>query len=142
MKLSKKEAAITQLCDAISLFKLGRFISSITLAAASEEVLAQLLKSQANKPGAPYITAEEIEAGMFDMFKDFLGVRNYHTYRNKTKNELKHHGAVINKDYISGNFKQIALNHISGALVNFKGVYNKLPDETIIQDFCTDVGIS
>ncbi len=142
MRVSKEQAAILQLCDAIKLFKQERYISAITLAAASEEVLAQLLKQHSVKTGTPYFTAEELEAGMFDMFKDFLGVRNYHAYRNKIKNELKHHGDENNKDILSGDFQQVALNHIAGSVHNFKMVYNHLPKEKVIEDFCLEIGIS
>lgn len=142
MKVTKEQAAILQLCDAIALFNKERYISAITLAAASEEVLAQLLKQHSAKTGTPYFTAEELEAGMFDMFKDFLGVRNYHAYRNKIKNELKHHGDDCNKDVLTGDFRQIALNHISGAVQNFKMVNGHLPKEPVISDFCIEIGIS
>lgn len=142
MRATKQEAAILQLCDAIALFKKERYISAITLAAASEEVLAQLLKQHSAKTGTPYFTAEELEAGMFDMFKDFLGVRNYHAYRNKIKNELKHHGDENNKDVLTGDFRQIALNHIAGAIQNFKMVNGHLPKEQVITDFCIEIGIS
>lgn len=39
MRVSKEQVAILQLCDAIELFKKERYISAITLAGASEEVL-------------------------------------------------------------------------------------------------------
>ena len=142
MKATKEQAAIFQLCDAIDLFKNERYISAITLAAASEEVLAQLLKQHSDKTGTPFFTAEELEAGMFDMFKDFLGVRNYHAYRNKIKNELKHHGGESNKDVLTGDFRQVAINHIAGAIQNYKFVNNHLPDEKVITDFCIEIGIS
>lgn len=114
MRATKQQAAILQLCDAIELFKKEPYISAITLAAASEEVLAQLLKQHAAKTGTPYFTAEELEAGMFDMFKDFL----------------------------TGDFRQIALNHIAGAVQNFKMVNGYLPKKPVITDFCIEIGIS
>lgn len=79
---------------------------------------------------------------MFDMFKDFLGVRNYHAYRNKIRNELKHHGKERNQDFLTGDFRQVALNHIAGAIQNYRFVYNHLPKEKVIQDFCLEIGIS
>lgn len=141
MKVTKQQAAILQLSDAIELFKNKRYVSSITLAAASEEILAQFLKQHANKTGIPYFTAEEIEEGMFDLFVDFLGIRNYHAYRNNIRNELKHHGES-NKDVLTGNFKQIALNHIAGAIQNFKMAENHLPSVKVITDFCLEFGIT
>ncbi|OYU95973.1 MAG: hypothetical protein CFE21_06040 [Bacteroidetes bacterium B1(2017)] len=142
MKLSKEQAAISQLCDAIELFCNGKYVSAITLAAASEEVLAQLVNIHSKKTGIPYSTAEDTEAAMFYRFKDFLGIRNYHAYRNKIKNELKHHGDLGNKDFLTGNFKQIALNHIAGSIVNYKTIYNKLTNEKKITEFCLEIGLS
>jgi hypothetical protein len=49
MKVSKEHAAICQLCDAIELFRKEKYVSAITLAAASEEVLAQLVYLHAEK---------------------------------------------------------------------------------------------
>lgn len=142
MKVSKEQAAISQLCDAIDLFRKEKYVSAITLAAASEEVLAQLVNLHAEKTGIPFSKAEDTEAAMFDMFKDFLGIRNYHAYRNKIKNELKHHGDEGNKDFLTGNFKQIALNHIAGSIVNYKTIYNKMPNEKVVTDFCLEIGLS
>ena len=34
----------------------------------------------------------EIDADLFEMYKDILGINNYLSYRNNTRNELKHHG--------------------------------------------------
>ena len=142
MKISKQQAAILQLCDAIELFKKERYISAITLAAASEEVMAQILKQQSIKTGTPHFSAEEIEASLFDMSKEFLGISNYHAYRNRIKNELKHHGDLKNKNVLTGDFKQIALNHVSGAIINYKLIYGKLPNHKGILEFCADIGIS
>lgn len=142
MRVTKKQAAIFQLCDAIELFKKHRYISAITLAGAAEEILAELLKKHSKKTGVPAFSAEELEAGLFDMFSDFLGIRNYHTYRHKLKNELKHHGGEKNKDVLKGDFRQFALNHIAGAIKNYKFVHNRLPDEKLIIDFCHEIGIS
>ena len=142
MEVSKKEVAILQLCDAINLFKRERYISSITLAGASEEVLAQLLSRQKRKTVFRYYTAEELEAGTFDMFEHFFGVKNYYSYRNKIKNELKHHGDKKNKEVLSGDFRQVALNHISAAVQNYKMMNGQLPNEEIITEFCNEIGIS
>jgi len=142
MRVSKEQAAIFQLCDAIKLFKQERHISAITLAAASEEVLAQLLRQHSIRTGMSYFTEEELNAGMFDMFKDFLGIKNHHAFRNKIKHELKHHGDEKNKDILIGNFRQVALNHIAGSVQNYKMIYNYLPNEKVIEDFCLEIGIS
>jgi hypothetical protein len=142
MKISKEDAAIIQLCDAVDLFFRQRYISSITLAAAAEEVIGKLLKSR-TKPGhAPKPTMEELETGLFELSKDILGIDNYPAYRRKIRNELKHHGDESNMEVLSAIFKRIAQMHISGAINNYKIMYNKLPDVVIIRDYCLKVGLS
>lgn len=141
VKITKEQAAITQLSDAIELYQSAKYVSAITLAAASEEILSQFIRLRSEKTGIPYPTAEDIDAGMFDMFKDFLGIRNYHSYRNKIRNELKHHGQT-NKDTLSGKFDEIALDHIAGSIRNYKMLHNKLPTEKTIIEFCESKGIN
>jgi hypothetical protein len=142
MKISKEQAAINQLCDAIDLFRKERYVSSITLAAAAEEILAQFVNIYAKQTGIPISTEVKNQAYMYRMFKEFLGVKNYYAYRNNIKNELKHHGDNGNKDILSGNFKQIALNHIAGSIGNYKAISYKLPNEKIIEEFCLEIGLS
>jgi hypothetical protein len=79
---------------------------------------------------------------MFEMFRDFLGIKNHHSYRNKIKNELKHHGNQNNKEVLRVDFRQISLTHISGAIQNYKLANDHLPEEQIVTDFCIEIGIS
>lgn len=140
--LSKTDAAIFQLTDAIRLYDEQRFISAITLAAAAEEVLGQMLKLKSTESNIPMHTAIETETFLFDQFKDFLGIENYKAYRKKVSNELKHHGQKNNHDIIKDNFKKIALNHIAGALTNYKLLFGNLPQNKTIIAFCSEVGFS
>jgi hypothetical protein len=142
MKIQKEYAALMQLCDAIELFHKERYISAITLAAASEEIFAQLLKQDSAKTKIAHSSAEELETTLFRANQDILGIRNYHYYRNKIKNELKHHGDEQNKETLNGDFRQVALNQIGGCIVNFKMIYKTLPKEKNIQDFCLEIGLS
>jgi hypothetical protein len=142
VKICKEQAAINQLCDAIELFNRGRYISAITLAAAAEELLVKLLKLHSGNINIPLSSAEDLEAFMFESTKEILEIENYHAYRSKIRNELKHHGSKNNKNLLKGDFKQIALNHIAGAIVNYKTIYSKLPDDRLILEFCNENGLS
>jgi hypothetical protein len=135
---SKEQIAIEELSDAINLFNQGRYFSSILLASASEEILAQMLKSKGNNTA----NAFDIEEFMFEATKDILKINNYYSYRNNTRNELKHHGDENNKDELSGNFKKIASTHISAAIINYKLNNGILPDNEIIKKYCLEKGIS
>lgn len=140
--IKKEQAAVEQLCDAIELFNKKRFLSAITLAAAAEEITAQLLKQHSKKTNIPLITDEELDTFLFDETKDQLGIENYHGYKNKIRNELKHHGDETNKDNINGNFRRAALTHIKGAINNYFLVNRSLPDNEIIKAFCDKIGLN
>ena len=142
MFISKEQAALYQLCDAIGLFRNERYISALTLSAASEEILAQLVKQDATKKKLPKKTAEDLETALFDISKEIHGIKNYRSYRNNIKNELKHHGNETNKDVLNVNFRSIALNHIVGAIVNYKFLHNYFPKEELITDFRNEMGIN
>jgi hypothetical protein len=141
-KYLKEEIAFIQLTTAIELFNQKNFISAITLASAAEELFSAFLFHFAKSNNAEAINRAQLDAAMFDLTKDLLGIEDYISYRNRTRNELKHHGEENNKDYVSGDFKSIALMHISGAITNFKLRTNKLPKHNIIVDFCKQQGIS
>ncbi len=141
-KYLKEEIAFIQLTTAIELFNQKNFISAITLGSVAEELFSAFLSHYARENNLQILNRAEIDKAMFDLTKDFLGIENYISYRNRPRNELKHHGEENNKDYVSGNFKNIALMHISGAITNFKLRTNKLPEHKIIVDFCIQQGIS
>ena len=139
-EISKEDAALNQLEDAVRLFKEKRYESAITLSGSAEEILAQLLILHSKKTQIPISTAEELEADMFDLFSDILKVENYHNYRSKIRNELKHHD-FWSDPTIKGNFRQISLTHIAGAISNYRLVHHQYPQRKIIIDFCEEIGI-
>lgn len=141
-KYLKEEIAFIQLVTAIELFQQGNFISAITLGSVAEELFSAFLFHHAKNKNLPILNRAQIDEAMFDLTKDLLGIENYISYRNKTRNELKHHGEENNKDFVRGNFKDIALMHISGAIANYKLRTNKLPHRKVIVDFCNQHGIS
>lgn len=141
-KYSKEEIAFIQLIAAIELFNSKNYIPAITLGSVAEELFAAFLSHYLKEKNLPISNKAELDKAMFDLFKDFLGIENYISYRNKIRNELKHHGGENNKDVVSGDFKSIALMHISGAITNYKLRTNKIPKHKVIVDFCIDQGIS
>lgn len=138
MGVNKREIAIMQLCDAIVLFNQEHYVSAITLSGAAEEILAQFILINKAKTGAPMLSAEQIEN---DMFEVFLDEPDYHKVRSSTRNELKHH-SKNDREIVDCDFRQIAINHISGALQNYKVMYKHLPDEKVVKDFCIAIGFS
>ena len=139
---SKEKISLMQLTAAIELYNKRQFIPAITLGSAAEELNAVFLKQYGKRNNKRVSTKAELDKAMFDMFRHFLGIKDYMAYRNNTRNELKHHGDVNNKKTVKGNFRMVALNHISGAIINHKLRTNELPKNKIVRDFCSEQGIS
>lgn len=139
---SKEEIAFIQLEASIELYNKKNYIAAITLGGVAEELFSSFLKAYAQENNLKISNRAEIDQGLFEFSRDILGIDNYISYRNRTRNELKHHGEQSNKDYVKGNFKNIALMHISGAVTNYKLRTKRLPKHKIIIEFCVQKGIS
>lgn len=132
-KISKEHIAIIQLRDALSLYYNKSYISAITLAGASEEILGKLSKEKNST------TALEIESFLF---RTTFPSMNYQAERNKLRNELKHkYPGNNNTDY--ENFKATAETHLSAAIINLKLFTGTIPsEEKLIMKYCLERGIS
>ena len=159
--ISKKNIAIIQLRDAIRLYYDKSYISSITLAAAAEEILGKLsdekYSRQLGRPvkynyadDAAFLIAHFIPNGEIDLttlseeeqeqyYEDIQ--RQFISDRNKTRNKLKHKNER-EKEVEFSNFKKVAEDHIAGAIVNYKLFKNELPEDEIILKFSNEKGIS
>lgn len=159
--ISKKNIAIIQLRDAIRLYYDKSYISSITLAAAAEEILGKLSDEKYSRQlGRPVkynyaddaafsiahfipngdidlttLTEEEQEQYYDDIQRQFISERN------RTRNKLKHKNEG-EKEVEFSNFKKVAEGHIAGAIVNYKLFKNELPVDEIILKFSNEKGIS
>lgn len=118
------------------------YIAAITLGGVAEELFSSFLKAHAQDNNLAIPSRAEIDQGLFEFSRNILGIDNYISYRNRTRNELKHHGEQSNRNYAKGNFKDIALMHISGAITNYKLRTKRLPKHKIITEFCAQEGIS
>lgn len=139
---TKEEIAIEELEMAIGAFNHGFYVPAITLGAAAEELFGAVLKAWGKAEGKTVLTRAEIDKGLFDMTKEIHGIRDYMSWRNRIKNELKHHGGENNKEVVKADFRQIALNHISGAITNYKLLINRIPDSPEVVEFCKKEGIT
>ena len=81
------------------------------------------------------MTAEEQEQYYDDIQRQFISDRN------KTRNKLKHKNEG-EKEVEFSNFRQVAEDHIAGAIVNYKLFKNELPEDEIILKFSNEKGIS
>lgn len=141
-KYSKEEVALIQLESAIELFWQEKYVPAITLAGAAEEIYAVLLRKHSKKIGIPLPTQAKLEEGMFAALLGVDRIENYSADRNFTRNELKHHGKKDNVDFLEADFKQEAMNHIAGAVINCKMRIGAIPESEIVIVHCRKVGLS
>jgi hypothetical protein len=120
--ISKADIALRQLNDALRLFVDERFISSLTLAGAAEEIFARLLEGQGKMP----IT--EISIDLLKSFRKELGLdpeidhkpkKAFYEYWNWARNSVKHHGKK-DSDILEINDCDAAYWMIRRALANAK----------------------
>lgn len=159
--ISKKNIALIQLRDAIRLYYDKSYISSITLAAASEEILGKLSDEKYSRQMgrdaknnfvdnnafliAHFIPNDDIDLTSFSeeeqdsYYQDIE--KQYINDRNRTRNKLKHKSAG-EKEIEFSNFRQIAEDHIAGAIVNYKLFKNELPEDEIIVKYSNEKGVS
>lgn len=158
--ISREEAAILQLEDAINLFYQKRYISAITLSAAAEEILGKLSDEHYSK-----LLQKKTKSNFSDDTATFLSItasmiirdgkelsemqkeenaktirKEFILMRNKTRNSLKHYNpgdkGIPEKDLIN-----TALDHITGAIINYKYRIGQLPKNSIIERFCKIEGL-
>jgi hypothetical protein len=129
----KTDIAISQLRAAVQLYNASNYISAITLAAASEEILAQIAKVAS---GTNSVIDDKI---WIDQLADYLkqprpSVEKLAKSRNKVKNELKHHDSGEDRS-IEHDFRFEAETFILGAIRNFELIYGVMPKDRIIKRF-------
>ncbi|MEI8048195.1 MAG: hypothetical protein WCI92_12500 [Bacteroidota bacterium] len=159
--ISKKNIAIIQLRDSIRLYYDKSYISTITLAAAAEEILSKLSDEKYSKQlGRPVkynyaddsafsiahfiptsgidltVLTDEHQQKYFDEIQCMLIAD-----RNKIRNRLKHKNEG-EKEVEYSSFKEVAENHIAGAIVNYKLFTNVLPEDELILKYSNEKGIS
>lgn len=117
--ITKTEVASVQLIEAIDLFLAGKFLCAITLAGASEEILARLLNARGDK------SIVEDSFGAIQHIREVTGItvmdgrpRNEIFNKwNSARNSLKHHGKA-DDEALRINLFDEAFWMIKRALVN------------------------
>lgn len=162
--ISKEHIAIIQLKDALDLYFNQSYISAITLSAAAEEILAKLADQEAArklgvKPSEkiknnyadesaflianflPHSSLDKMSEAEKEIFKTEIK-EIFISNRNRVRNQLKHKNEWQHSVYFN-NFKKIAEEHLSGAIINLKLYKGELPDnEELILRYCNEKGIS
>lgn len=156
--ISKVEAAMLQLGDAIELYYKERYVSAITLAGAAEEIFSRLGSELLG--GNTRMDNADITASMMAMFDpdhvymDSLGEKEREVVfaqskkmhlqeHNRVRNELKHKTKSDENFSVADSFLQVARTHISNAICNIIISRTELPfKEPLIDKFCSTVGLS
>jgi hypothetical protein len=132
-KVSKIDISLVQLRTAIQLYNKRNFISAITLAGASEEILGQIAK-RSNGRNALIDDFEWTNQIADYLKKNRPPLRKTAAARNKLKNELKHNDSGHNKDTES-DFQFEAETFIIAAITNYEIIAGHLPKDRIIRAF-------
>jgi hypothetical protein len=115
-RLTKLDAAISQLCHAIGLYlESTELISSITLAGAAEEILGKLVKNNGGTP-AHIQKAEGARSLYIHLWKSDPSTKRFIDLNNNTRNELKH---LCSGEEIEVDLKTEAKRIIDRAVKNF-----------------------
>ena len=130
---SKIDIALKQLRTAVQLYNKGNYISSLTLAGASEEIFGQIAKS---KSGTNALEDDKVWTDQIaDYFKKQRpALRKVASIRNKVKNEVKHNDTGENEE-INSDFRFEAETFILGAIRNYELAVGTIPNDRIIKSF-------
>jgi hypothetical protein len=130
---SKIDIALIQLRTAVQLYNKGNYISSLTLAGASEEILGQIAKKGS---GTSALIDDKVWTDQIaDYFeKQRPALKRIAFVRNKAKNEIKHNDSG-NNDEIKHDFKFEAETFILGAIRNYELIVGSMPNDRIIKSF-------
>ena len=137
--ISKIDIATVQLRTAVQLYNKRNYISAITLAAASEEILGQIAKG---KSGTNALLEDKVWTDQIaDYFKKSRpSLSKVARTRHKIKNELKHNDNGQN-DKLNHDFQFEAENFIVAAIRNFELVKGHMPTDKTIKAFWNWVSI-
>jgi hypothetical protein len=132
--MEKKDIALQQLIDAAKLYNKGRYVSAITLAGASEEILGKISKKRVGSNQLKY----EIEY-IKSIYKHFNrpcpSNSDLIEQINKTKNEVKHNDVGENL-WVEADFENEFVIIFMRAVKNYFNVYNEIPkDKTTMNLF-------
>ena len=130
---SKIDIALIQLRTAVQLYNKGNYISALTLAGASEEILGQIAKS---KSGTNALNDDKVWTDQIaDYFKKQRpALKKIANVRNRVKNEVKHNDTG-NNDEIKHDFKFEAETFILAAKRNYELTIGSMPNDKIIKSF-------
>jgi hypothetical protein len=131
--INKIEIALNQLKTAIELFNKKNYISAITLAGASEEILSRIAEAEKGTSAVRGIKK------IFDFFADYTKKDRipYSKIRkefNQIKNELKHNNSGTNET-LKENFEHEAVEFILGAIMNYEVIFGETPNEPEVKEF-------
>ena len=133
----KSEIALHQLKAAIKLFHEKDYISALTLAGATQEIVSKLCRAK----GLVWSHRLPAETQEVLLKKSSKKIEKYLADTlNKTKNELKHHSSSED-EIIKADFYFEAEMFILSAVDNYIILFGKLPNDKIIVDFYNEYNV-
>ena len=125
IKIKKQDIALTQLKSAVKMYRIGDYISCLTLSAAAEEILGKMMLK--NK-GSNWLKGEVSYLGsIYEYFgKSIPSEKVLIKKINKIKNSLKHNDSGEN-EIIEADFEDEAVLFFVKAVKNYYGTFNHMP---------------
>jgi hypothetical protein len=127
----KSEIALIQLRGAVLLFNEGDYVSSLTLAGATHEIIFNLCRAR----GLTWTF--KLPAEVLPELKNKTGEdleKFVTTTLNKTRNKLKHHESYKDKIVVADFYFEAEM-FILNTIENYKLLFGKLPEDKAILDF-------
>jgi len=125
--MEKKDIAIQQLIDAAKLYDRGRYVSALTLAGASEEILGKIAKKRIGENQLEH----EVEY-LKTVYKHFNRPsptnKDLIKQINKIKNEVKHNDTGENL-WVDADFENECVFIFMRAVKNYFYAYKEMPED-------------
>lgn len=125
IKIKKQDIALTQLKSAVKMYRIGDYVSCLTLSAAAEEILGKMMLK--NK-GSNWLKGEASYLGsIYEYFgKSVPSEKVLIKKINQIKNSLKHNDSGEN-EIIEADFENEAVLFFIKAVKNYYGAFNCMP---------------
>ena len=137
--MEKKDIALQQLIDAAKLYNKGRYVSALTLAGSSEEILGKIAKKR--------IGSNQLEneiAYIKTIYKYFNrpcpSNKEIVKQINKTKNEAKHNDVGENQ-WVDADFENETVVIFVRAVKNYYDAYKEMPNNKTIMNLFEELCI-
>jgi hypothetical protein len=137
--MEKKDIAIQQLSDAAKLYEKGRYVSALTLAGASEEILGKIAKKRIGSNQLQH-EIEYLKTVYKHFNRSLPSKEDIIKQINKIKNEVKHNDTGENL-WVEADFENEFVLIFMRAVKNYFDAYKEIPKDKKIMNLFVDLAL-